>query len=361
MMNLAKIKYLAKVALYYGGYYALSHSLTKSGNKSLLILMYHDLRDEGISQDGRKTLGDRPTREQFEAHLEALGNRVRVISLEQAIQEIREKGVLSHDSAAITFDDGYASVYSVAYPLLKKRNWPATVFLTTDWINRKTDLWWEKLADMIGRYDPKTIDYARIKQQLGDPLENLLRITNGAYESRHKALAKIESYFKQQSDEVIQEATARLERVLFPDGYHFLNQVSPLNWDEIRIMANSGINFGAHTCSHPNLSRVSLEKAEAEIVCCKMEIEKQIAKKALGFAYPYGDDPKNYIRLEPFLRRHEFLYACAASEGSNNGDNYFALARHTLPCTTSKALLSRILYLNFRAISKPPKIDDQGK
>lgn len=360
-MGLAKIKNLAKVALYYGGYYALSRSLTKSGDKSLLILMYHDLREEGISQDERKSLGDRPTKEQFEAHLETLAGRVRVISLEQAIQEIREKGGLSHDSAAITFDDGYASVYSVAYPLLKKRNWPATVFLTTDWINRKTDLWWEILADMIGRFDPKTVDYDRIKQQLGDPLAGLLHITNDNYESRHSALAKLESYFRQQSDEVIQEATAKLERVLFPDGYHFLNQVSPLNWDEIRIMANSGINFGVHTCSHPNLSRASLEKAEAEIVCCKIEIEKQIAKKALGFAYPYGDDPKNYIRLEPFLRQHEFLYACAAAEGSNNGDNYFTLARHTLPCTTSKALLGRILDLNLRAIGKLPKIHEQGK
>jgi peptidoglycan/xylan/chitin deacetylase (PgdA/CDA1 family) len=354
-MGLTEIKKLAKVALYYGGYYTLSRSLTKSSDKSLLILMYHDLREEEISQDGRKLLGDRPTRKQFEAHLETLANRVRVISLEQAIREIREKGGLSHDSAAITFDDGYASVYSVAFPLLKKRNWPATVFLTTDWINRKTDLWWEKLADMIGRYDPKTIDYAQIKKQLGNPLAGLLHITNGNYETRHTALTRIELYFKQQSDEVIQKSTAQLERILFPDGYHFPNEISPLGWDEIRIMANSGINFGVHTCSHPNLSRASQEKAEAEIVGCKMEIEKQIGKKAMGFAYPYGDDPKHYARLEPFLRQHEFLYACAAAEGSNNDNNYFALARHTLPRTTSKALLGRILYLNLRATTQIPK------
>jgi peptidoglycan/xylan/chitin deacetylase (PgdA/CDA1 family) len=354
-MGFTEIKKLAKVALYYGGYYTLSRSLTKSSDKSLLILMYHDLREEEISQDGRKPLGDRPTRRQFEAHLETLANRIRVISLEQAVRELREKGGLSHDSAAITFDDGYASVYSVAFPLLKKHNWPATVFLTTDWINRKTDLWWEKLADMIGRYDPKTIDYALIKKQLGNQLAELLHITNGNYKTRHTALARIESYFKQQSDEVIQAAMEQLERILFPQGYHFTNEISPLSWDEIRIMANSGINFGVHTCSHPNLSRASLEKAEAEIACCKMEIEKQIAKKTLGFAYPYGDDPKNYTRLEPFLRQHEFLYACAAAEGSNNGDNYFALARHTLPCTTSKALLSRILYLNLRATTRYQK------
>lgn len=54
---------------------------------------------------------------------------------------------------AITFDDNYQSVYTQAYPQLKQRHWPFTVFVSTDavdqGINRQAS--WEQLREMAAQ------------------------------------------------------------------------------------------------------------------------------------------------------------------------------------------------------------------
>ena len=50
----------------------------------------------------------------------------------------------------LTFDDGYRSVYETAYPLLKARGWPFTVFLCPEGIDRGRGpvMTWDQLREM---------------------------------------------------------------------------------------------------------------------------------------------------------------------------------------------------------------------
>jgi peptidoglycan/xylan/chitin deacetylase (PgdA/CDA1 family) len=61
-----------------------------------------------------------------------------------------------------------------------------------------------------------------------------------------------------------------------------------LSWDEIVEMADNGIDFGAHTMTHPDLSKLPLEQAAEEIANSKSIIQKHLGKDVLFFAYPYG-------------------------------------------------------------------------
>ncbi|MDR4499613.1 MAG: polysaccharide deacetylase family protein [Candidatus Scalindua sp.] len=63
-----------------------------------------------------------------------------------------------------------------------------------------------------------------------------------------------------------------------------------LQWDEIKVMASNGIDFGAHTVNHPNLAELTLKQAEDEIVDSKKEIEERLGKNISHFAYPYGGE-----------------------------------------------------------------------
>ena len=61
-----------------------------------------------------------------------------------------------------------------------------------------------------------------------------------------------------------------------------------LGWNEIEEMSRYNIIIGAHTMTHPNLQKISLEKAENEILGSKEEIEKKIGRDVNYFAYPLG-------------------------------------------------------------------------
>ena len=87
------------------------------------ILTYHSLDDTG------SVISLAPDR--FREHVEWLAEGgVPVKSLERLVAEPDQPGI------ALTFDDGFENFASVAWPLLKERGLPATLFVVTDQVGR---------------------------------------------------------------------------------------------------------------------------------------------------------------------------------------------------------------------------------
>jgi peptidoglycan/xylan/chitin deacetylase (PgdA/CDA1 family) len=53
-------------------------------------------------------------------------------------------------SVVITMDDGYASMYQYAFPVLKQYRFPATIFVYTDFIGAHDALSWDQMQEMVG-------------------------------------------------------------------------------------------------------------------------------------------------------------------------------------------------------------------
>ncbi|HDZ76607.1 MAG TPA: polysaccharide deacetylase family protein [Candidatus Omnitrophica bacterium] len=67
------------------------------------------------------------------------GNGYDVISLDELVDGIRNNRRFKHKTVVITIDDGYRDNYSYAYPILKKYNFPATIFIATNFIGNNKD------------------------------------------------------------------------------------------------------------------------------------------------------------------------------------------------------------------------------
>ncbi len=61
-----------------------------------------------------------------------------------------------------------------------------------------------------------------------------------------------------------------------------------LSWTEVKQLQEMGVEFGSHTCSHPDLARISEDQAESELQQSKASIVAELQIEPLPFAYPYG-------------------------------------------------------------------------
>jgi peptidoglycan/xylan/chitin deacetylase (PgdA/CDA1 family) len=89
--------------------------------------------------------------EQFEAHLQVLAeNDYRIWSLERVVEHLKTDQEFPERTVAITVDDAYLSAYTEAYPRLKARGWPFTVFVATDPVDQglKGYMSWGQMREM---------------------------------------------------------------------------------------------------------------------------------------------------------------------------------------------------------------------
>lgn len=87
----------------------------------------------------------------FDSHLDYLqDNGFTVWPLARIIAALGKGETLPENTVAITFDDAYQSIYTEAFPRLRKRNWPFTLFVSSEAIDRGYDnyLSWAQLREM---------------------------------------------------------------------------------------------------------------------------------------------------------------------------------------------------------------------
>ncbi len=107
------------------------------------VLTYHQFAEKSTN---RMTV----SREAFEAQMQLLKDKgYRVIPLEQLVDFLDFRGQIPEKSVVITIDDGWRATYDIAFPILRKYGYPATLFVYTQLITggAKT-LSWDQVREM---------------------------------------------------------------------------------------------------------------------------------------------------------------------------------------------------------------------
>jgi peptidoglycan/xylan/chitin deacetylase (PgdA/CDA1 family) len=113
-----------------------------TGYQTVPVLSYHQF---GQSK-GKTTV----TPEMFHAQMAYLkAHDYRVIPLSDLLDFLNGKQALPRRAVVITIDDGYKSAYTIAYPILKKYGFPATLFVYSDFIGSHNGLNWQEMREMV--------------------------------------------------------------------------------------------------------------------------------------------------------------------------------------------------------------------
>jgi peptidoglycan/xylan/chitin deacetylase (PgdA/CDA1 family) len=96
------------------------------------------------------------------------------------------------------------------------------------------------------------------------------------------------------------------------DGGPDSPQKALMSWDELRTIRTMGCEIGAHTRTHPHLTRLSPEQIEAEIAGSRDDLAAALGEAPALFAYPYGEWSAPVAEA---VRRAGFVAACATQFG----------------------------------------------
>ncbi|NOZ64408.1 MAG: polysaccharide deacetylase family protein [Caldiserica bacterium] len=101
-----------------------------------------------------------------------------------------------------------------------------------------------------------------------------------------------------------------------------------LSWEEVKEMADKGVEFGSHGLKHLRFSRLSREEMQAEISLSKETIEKHLTTPVKYFAYPYGKHEDIPQETEEILRDNGYLMAFTAQHGKVSREDFpFSIKR----------------------------------
>jgi len=110
--------------------------------KSIPVLMYHSINP--ISTNNLIVPPD-----EFDAQMKWLkDNNYNPLTLDELYHWLVHSNETKENPIVITFDDGYEDNYKYAYPILKKYQFNATIFLITDAINKNTVLTESQIKEM---------------------------------------------------------------------------------------------------------------------------------------------------------------------------------------------------------------------
>ncbi|WP_280154024.1 polysaccharide deacetylase family protein [Piscinibacter sp. XHJ-5] len=249
--------------------------LSPAGKRGRLsILIFHRVlpRPDPLSPD-------EPDAAEFEAQMRWVRSWFNVLPLGTAIDRLYA-GTIPPRALAITFDDGYADNEELAAPILARLGMTATFFISTGYLGGGI-MWNDRVIEAVRACEGDTLDVSAA---------GLGRHPVGSAGQRRAAIAallKAIKHFEQPqrdaaTDAIVAAAGGRPSPALM------------MQPEQVRRLRTLGMDIGAHTVSHPILTRLDAQQARDEMASGKRALEQLLGEPVELFAYPNGVPGQDY-------------------------------------------------------------------
>ena len=294
-----------------------SEWLIKDG---FVILLFHGViraQRHAIRNYTRKHL----TLDRFETILRDLCAHGMPVSLPQIVDATRAHGALPPRAFAITFDDGFANNVTVAAPVLKQLQVPATFYVTTGFVESNGSSW----TDMIEYAVERTPEVAL--ELPGSGHTQTISVTR---EEKIALLDEIRRIVKGDPQIDPYQFAGEVWRQLGVQAMDVdLELDQKMTWDQVRALADDPLfTIGGHGQTHRILAFLTADALEQEITRSLEALRRHTGAPSNHYSYPEGLAHCYSEQVIHALRRQGVLCGVTAEAGVNHvGDDLFRLKR----------------------------------
>ncbi|MDQ2898391.1 MAG: polysaccharide deacetylase family protein [Acidobacteriota bacterium] len=255
------------------------------------------------------------------------------VSLSEVAHIWKSGGQLPANALAITVDDGYGD-FSVAAPVFQSFGLKVTIFVVSGFLDRELWLWTDRVKYLFAQTTVPNVEIAGASYDLA------------TVKSRNRSEDRLEQIMIRMSDTERRRTLENLPRILrtaLPS--RLPEQYAPLSWDELKALQRAGIEVGAHTKTHPILSRLEgTEQIRDEVQGSKNRVEAALDAPVLHFCYPNGTKEDYDKRSVDCVRECGFETAVTTTEALNErGADLFQLSRIGVGPETPPAYFERVV------------------
>lgn len=145
------------------------------------VLAYHSVVDDTASKEEKYYFPQTISTNLLISHFNWLkDNGYNVVSWQQIIDAENGKGTLPDHAVLLSFDDGYATMYNVIYPILKAYNYPAVFAPVSSWLNTPVT----KKIPYANTYLPRSV-FVTWEQVSEMEKSGLVEIASHTHDSHH--------------------------------------------------------------------------------------------------------------------------------------------------------------------------------
>ena len=272
----------------------------------------------------------------FKKQISFINRHFKIVSLSEGIERVQDKS--KHPlMAAITFDDGFKNVYDFAYPFLRKNQIPASIFVSTSFVDSDETIWFCKLNHALAKSKKTAFEWKGRKYNLSQPIQKAR--TSKELQRELKKLPQ--TVLLSELDNITHDLTGTFEQPLEADSPYRI-----ISSDEMIDMYSSGIvEFGAHTHTHAILSLLNPDEQAIEIKKSVDTVSSIIGRDCRYFAYPNGKKWDYNVTTLKILRDNNIEKCLSTQPGTiTNKTSDMDLFRYECGLKGSKMLWS--VYLN---------------
>jgi peptidoglycan/xylan/chitin deacetylase (PgdA/CDA1 family) len=207
--------------------------------------------------------------------------RFRLLSLEEVFAGLSGEGPPLERAVAFTLDDGTLDQATVAAPVFAEFDCPATTFVVTGFLDGRLWLWWHQIEFLFESTAQRELCVTLAGRELSYRWENPA--------GRARAISCFTERCKRVPDA---EKHAAISRLAAAAGVELPAtpppRYAPMSWDQLRACEARGMSFGAHTDTHPILSRTDDAQSAREINTSWERLRAEARRPVPIFCPPNG-------------------------------------------------------------------------